>query len=177
MKHGLIRVLGMGALLLGTLGAAALPGQAGTLAAATPRCHTGRLYIAEVPHDGQGATGHLDQVFSITSLAQHSCYLYGYPGVQLVDASGHDIATHVTWTGGFFFANRHKEYVVLKSGQTAYFALGWTHFPTPGQRCPNVKYLLVTPPDATSTIAVVTDLQMVCGGNISASPVTTSSAP
>lgn len=177
MLQGVARILGAGMLLLGTLGATALPSRAASRAAAIPRCQSGALYIALVPHDGQGATGHLDVVFSVTSVAQTSCYLEGYPGIQLINASGHNIATHLTWGGGFFFANRPKQYVVLGTGKSAYFALGWTHFPSPGQSCPTTKYLLVTPPDDYNPIVVSAVIRQVCGGNVSASPITTSSAP
>ncbi|HEY8285813.1 MAG TPA: DUF4232 domain-containing protein [Chloroflexota bacterium] len=177
MIQRLMRVLGTGTLLLGTVGATVLPSHADPRAAAIPRCQPGELYIALVPHDGQGATGHLDVVFSVTSVAQASCYLYGYPGIQLINAGGQDIGTHLTWGGGFFFANRPKRYVVLATGKTAYFALGWTHLPTPGQSCPTTKYLLVTPPDGYTPVVVPATLQQVCGGAISASPITTSSAP
>ncbi len=177
MLQRLLRILGAGTLVLGTLGATAFPGHAASRAAAIPRCLSGALYIALVPKDGQGATGHLDVVFSVTSVAQASCYLEGYPGIQLINASGKYIATHLTWGGGFFFANRPKQYVVIGTGKTAYFALGWTHFPSPGQRCPTTKYLLVTPPDDHNPIVVSAVIQQICGGNVSASPITTSSAP
>ena len=175
MHKSIIRALSVGTVLLGTLGASALPGRAFTEAAAIPRCHTGRLYIAQVPHAGQGAAGHVEVMFSVTSLAQQACYLEGYPGIQLIDASGRDIATHLQWGG--VFSNRPKQYVVLKTGQIAYFDLGWLHIPTPGQSCPTASYLLVTPSDERTPIAVAGNLQRVCGGKLSSSPIIASSAP
>jgi len=176
MVRGLMRLLGVGAVLLGTLGASVIPSQEAR-AAAIPRCHTGGLYIALVPNSGQGATGHLDVVFSVRSLTQQPCFLYGYPGIQLINASGHVIVTHVLWGTGFFFTNRPKEQVVLKTGQIAYFDVGWTHLPTPGQSCPTSAYLLITPPDEWTPIVVPATLQQICGGVVSASPISTSSAP
>lgn len=168
--HALPRILGLGALIIGTLGAAALPSRAAP-AASTPRCHTGRLYIAPVPNSGQGAMGHVSLVFSVKSLAQHACYLYGFPGMQMVDAGGHDIATRVQWGHGYAYTNQPKAYITLKTGQAAYFNIIWTHFPTPGQSCPTASYLLVTPPDETTTIAVPVSLQQVCGGKLTTSPI------
>ena len=46
MHMTIIRALSVGTLVLGTLGTSALSGRAFTEAAATPRGHTGRLYIA-----------------------------------------------------------------------------------------------------------------------------------
>jgi hypothetical protein len=176
MVRGLIRLLGVGTSLVGMLGVSVFPSREAQ-AAAIPRCHTGGLYIALIPNSGQGATGHLDVVFSVRSLTQQSCYLEGYPGIQLINAGGHYISTHVQWGTGFFFTNRPKEYVVLKTGRVAYFDLGWTHLPSPGQSCPTSKYLLVTPPDERTPIAVPATLQQICGGIVDASPISTSDAP
>lgn len=176
MWRGLVRTLIAGAILSGTFAASHFPAREAR-ATATPRCHTGGLYIALIPHSGQGATGHLDVVFSVKSLTQQPCYLYGYPGIQLINSGGKNIVTHVQWGTGFFFINRPKEYVVLKTGQVAYFDVGWTHFPTPGQSCPDTRYLLVTPPDEHTPIAVAATLKQICGGIVSASPISTSNAP
>ncbi|HWE62124.1 MAG TPA: DUF4232 domain-containing protein [Chloroflexota bacterium] len=166
-------ILGVGAVFLSMLGAPALAGRAAP-AAATPRCHTGRLYIAPVPNSGQGGVGHLGLVFKVTSLAQNPCYMYGYPGAQLVDANAHDIPTVLQWGHGYLFGNPPKQHVTLQTGASAYFKLEWVHFPTPGQACPTAGYLLVTPPDERTTIVVPVSLQDVCGGRIVTTPIVSS---
>lgn len=174
--HALSRILGIGTLLAGAFGASALPGHAAAPEATTPRCHTGRLYIAPVPNSGQAGMGHVGLVFSVKSLTQQACYLDGYPGMQLVDANGHNIATRLRWGGGYLFGNRSKQYVVLKTGQTAYFDLEWDHFPTGNERCPTASYLLVTPPDERTAIAVAVSVQQVCGGAITTTPIIVSAS-
>jgi hypothetical protein len=175
--HALSRILGLGSLLLVALGTARLSAGSSAHAATTPRCHSGRLYIAPVPNSEQGGLGHVGLQFSVKSLTQQACYLEGYPGMQMVDANGHDIATRLRWGNGYLFGNQTKQYVVLKTGQAAYFDVEWVHFPTGNQSCPTASYLLVTPPDERTTIAVPVSLQDVCGGALTTSPVVASPAP
>jgi hypothetical protein len=169
--HTLARILGLGTVLMGVLSAATLPSRAAAPDASIPRCPSGRLYIAPVPKSGQGGVGHVGLVFSVKSLAQQPCYLEGYPGLQMVDASGHNIATRLRWGGGYLFGNQPKRSITLTTGQVATFDLEWVHIPTGNQNCPTASYLLVTPPDETAAIAVAVSLQQVCGGALTASPV------
>jgi hypothetical protein len=160
----------IGALLLGMLGASALPGRAAQ-AVSSPRCHTGRLFIAPVANSGQAGVGHNGLTFRIKSLTQQTCYMEGYPGMLLVDANAHDIATHVQWGNGYLFGNPARQQVMLKTGQSAYFGLEWVINPTPGQSCPNARYLLVTPPDETTTVVVAASLRQICGGKVTTTPI------
>ena len=169
----IVQTILVGAALLGSL---SLPAGAGHATAAgghatsvgIDRCHTGRLYISA--GTGDAGMGHAGEVFRVRSLAQQPCTLFGYPGAQLVDANGHDLPTRLQWGKGYLFGDPKPQTVVLKTGGSAYFKLEWAHIPNAGESCPTAGYLLITPPDERTTIAIATPID-ACGGRLTTTPM------
>jgi hypothetical protein len=65
-----------------------------TALAASPPCANYQLTMKSVA--GQGATGHIVEMFRIHELLPGSCTLYGYPGTMLLDKHFNSLPTHVT---------------------------------------------------------------------------------
>ena len=170
----LARPLTLGLALLASLGVPALaaPAQPAAATRAAPdRCHTGRLVVNLVPGSGDAGVGHVGFTFRVTSLAQQPCTLFGYPGALLLGADGREIRTTLQWGSGYLFGNLPRQLVTLKTGAAAYFKLEWVHIPSTGQSCPDAAYLLVTPPDERTPIAVPAQMLRVCGGKLVATPL------
>lgn len=128
------------------------------------------------PVSGNGAMGHISEMFRIHDLLPGSCTLFGYPGALLLDGSFHSMPTHLTrapWPQGGPGPKR----VTLTRSQDAYFVLAWEHMPRPGQRCPGARYVMITPPDDRLPVVTYSGNRSgpsvidACGGDLTASPV------
>jgi hypothetical protein len=146
-----------------------------TALAASPPCANYQLTTKSVA--GQGAAGHILEMFRIHELLPGSCTLFGYPGVMLLDKTFYSLPSHVTrgpWPEG---ARAAPTLVTLNRSHDAYFVLGWEHLPTPGQKCPIARYLMIWAPN--DHLPVVANAGsgdanggiMACGGNLTVSPV------
>jgi len=69
-----------------------------TTAAPSNRCHTSQLTAALGP--SQGAAGSTYVTLSLSNHSSSTCTVQGYPGVSLLDASGHQIGTPATRAAG-----------------------------------------------------------------------------
>jgi hypothetical protein len=147
---------------------------AGSAPAAPPRCANYQTLVT--PVSGNGATGHISEMFRIHDTLPGSCQLFGYPGAELLDRSFHSLPTHVTrapWPEG----GPGPRTVTLSSGHDAYFVLAWVHIPTPGQRCPTASYVMITPPNDRLPDVTYAGTRNgpsgidACGGNLTVSPV------
>ncbi|HEX5291800.1 MAG TPA: DUF4232 domain-containing protein [Streptosporangiaceae bacterium] len=125
-------------------------GAAVTAPAATPaaggRCHTAGLSVTLGAPQGQPGTQRtVSVVFTNTSGA--SCTMYGYPGVNLVQA------TSDQWS--LVRQSAPVRTVALAPGASAHATLTFYQW---SASVPNVKFaparLLVTPPDETSSATV-----------------------
>jgi hypothetical protein len=128
------------------------------------------------PIAGQGATGHIWEMFRIHELLPGSCTLFGYPGALLLDRQFYSLPTHVT-RGPFPQGGPGPTLVTLSRSRDAYFVVGWTHLPTPGQKCPTARYVMITAPNDRLPVVAYAgtgDGQGgidACGGNLTMSPV------
>lgn len=147
---------------------------AGTALAASGRCANYQLLVTAV--SGNGAMGHISEMFRIHDLLPGSCTLYGYPGALLLDRAFFSLPTHVTrapWPAG----GPGPATVTLSAGHDAYFVLGWVHFPTPGQTCPTAHYVMITPPNDRLPVVTYAGNSSgmggidACGGKLTVSPV------
>jgi hypothetical protein len=109
----------------------------------TPRCHTTDLAL-EVGQDDSGM-GHTGVNVALVNRSAHRCRIYGYGGVQLLDAAGAALPTQQERSG------QRPELVTLRPGDRAYSALYWLHIPEV-QPCSNAAFLQVIPPDETEPI-------------------------
>jgi hypothetical protein len=110
---------------------------------ATPRCHTADLAL-DVGQADSG-TGHTGLNLALVNRSAHRCRIYGYGGVQLLDATGAAVHTLQERSGP------GPELVTLRPGDRAYSALTWIHSPE-APPCANAAFLQVIPPDETEPI-------------------------
>lgn len=137
------------------------------------RCYTNQLSIS--PDSGNSGAGHVGVYFRLHNHSQRACTLFGYPGAQLLDGRGHALHTVLHWGIG----STIRRLVLLRPGSNAYFLLEWAHVPMPGQTCPRAPAILITPPNAYTSIRVsmVPGGIDACGGIINAGPVEPSRIP
>jgi|GEM_PF-1517869 len=109
----------------------------------TPRCHTADLAL-EVGQDDSGM-GHTGLNLALVNRSAHRCRIYGYGGVQLLDATGAALPTRQERSG------QRPELVTLRPGGRAYSALYWIFSPE-APPCSNATFLQVIPPDETEPI-------------------------
>lgn len=144
------------------------PARSHNAMAATPRCHTGRLYVTV--SGSQGAAGTIEVNLRYRNIAPVTCTLYGFPGMQLVGASGQNLTTKLTWGHGSQLPNVPKRVIVLKSGGSAYTAFMYSDVPTNNETCPAAGYLLVIPPNETTNTIVPLNGASPCGGRLYSTP-------
>jgi len=176
MKKAL-SLFGLGTALPGVLAlsavALAAPARAVPAAPTTPACSTDQLTVAPDPGDGDIGIGNLALMYRLHNRSAHSCTLYGYPGIQLLDAHRRPLPTRLTWSrGAYLFYSPPARLVRLTPGGDAFFALGWNHAAgAPANHlCPNAPYMLVTPPNERTSL-LLRDGPDSCDGRLTASPV------
>lgn len=134
------------------------------------RCHTNGIAISQ--DRGQVAVGNVGVSFRMRSLAAQPCILYGFPGVQLLDAVAQPLPTYLTWSrSGYLIGTVRERTLTVGPGSSVYFVLEFTDVPAPGQVCPAATYLRVTPPNAYTSIVGQVHGIAPCGGILKASPV------
>jgi len=181
MRHPSLRPLGLGAALLVALGLPAVT--AAAHAAASPSlavagCRTAQLTVApdrlaNGATNGDAGVGNLALMYRLHNRSAQACTLYGYPGIQLLDANRRPLPTRLTWSrSAYLFNSPPARLVRLNPGGDAFFALGWNHVASaPANRpCPRVPYMLVTPPNERTSL-LLPDGPDSCDGRLTASPV------
>ena len=116
------------------------------------RCHTADL-TARL-HNLDPAAGSRYATVVLTNRTSSTCRVYGYGGVQLLDATRHPLPTHQIREPG---TPPHP--VLLRPGGSASSQLHWSPLPDgtesqTGPCQPTPTYLLITPPDETQQITV-----------------------
>lgn len=124
--------------------------------------------------------GNVGGLIEVRNKSSRDCDLYGYAGLQLLDARGRPVPTSVSWSNrSYMFGPNQLESVIgLPAGTAqitpdhpvpghAYIPISWNDVPEP---CSSAAQLKVTPPDAssslTSTIApgAAAGLMSFCSG-------------
>jgi hypothetical protein len=123
---------------------------------ASPRCHTTDLALEVGGADS--AMGRTGLNLALVNRSAHRCRIYGYGGVQLLDAAG--AAVHTVQDRG----GPPPELVTLRPGDRAYSALSWIFRPE-GPPCSNAAFLEVIPPDETEPIRARFNYT-VCGNGV-----------
>ncbi len=137
---------------------------------ATATCQPSQLNIALF--GSEGAAGTIELTFFLTNTSTMLCAMHGYPGMELVDATGGNLATVVTRGGGLTFENVAVTDVSLAPGQTAYFNLGYGDVPVGTTSCSVASQVEITPPNDTSFAVVPVPQINACGGGaLHVSPV------
>jgi Protein of unknown function (DUF4232) len=141
-----------------------------TTAAGPATCPTTAL-VATVA-GSEGAAGTIETTIALRSTSTTNCLLSGYPGLQLVSATGTNLPTVVTRMGTYSFTAMAPTTVTLAPGQTAYFNIGYSDVPVGTETsCPTSGSLIVTPPNDFDHLSVNAMLAPCGGGSMTVSPV------
>jgi hypothetical protein len=142
-----------------------------TTAAAGPvRCATTALSGSVV--GSSGAAGTIETTVGLKSTASTPCTLGGFPGMQLVSASGSPLPTMVVRTGNYSFTAMPATSVTVGPGQSVYFNIGYSDVPVGNETtCPTSASIQVTPPNALDHLVMTAALAPCGGGTLVVSPV------
>lgn len=98
-----------------------------------------------------GAGGNGGAVLTLTNHSARTCTVYGYVGLQLVDANRRFMPNTVKRATSGRFHDHGPTPISLAPGQSAQAGIGYSDIPYGNEsnatQCPPVRYLEVTPPD------------------------------
>jgi hypothetical protein len=165
--------------LAGLATIAALAPAAARAGGAVHRCYTTQL-VAK-PGPANAAAGSIGQTVSLRNTSASACTMSGYPGMLMLSASGHPLATEVHRGASVTVRSRPVRVVTLAPGHSALFDIGYgdaTGFAN--ARCPTSARVEITPPNDFAHLTISWRLQpyggsirhLVCG-LINVSPVYT----
>jgi Protein of unknown function (DUF4232) len=143
-------------------------------AASWPRCQPGQL-TATLTSMG-AATGNVGVDIVLRNVSAVPCHLYGFPGLQMLSASGAALPTTAYWGGSYLFPALRPHLVGLAPGQKASFDLAYGDNPTGNppppyqQACPTAAALVIIPPDDFTSLTTAVTIAP-CNGDLSVSPV------
>lgn len=142
-------------LALASGGAIAVAGLfAGTTAAdattPAPACGNSSLHVTHTPVDG--AAGHSAFYLLFRNVTSHTCSLYGYPGLDALNASGHVLA-HAHRTLGGFGGPASLQTVNVRPNHSASALVDWLNFnPQTGGDCTTSASIAATPANTGYTV-------------------------
>jgi hypothetical protein len=122
---------------------------AGTQTVAQTTYTPPRAYIWDLSagfHGYQIEMGTRGFLLTLTNTSSHSVSLYGYPGLQLLNANKQPLPTRTLWGSSYFDRNQGKSLVVLSPGETASADISFGVYGTPANSV-LAYYLEVTPPN------------------------------
>jgi hypothetical protein len=133
-------------------------------ASAPARCYTSELAFALGP--AQGAAGSIAQTVHLRNVSTRKCTLQGYPGLQMLNASGQPITTRVHRGASVTVSARPLVLITLAPGRQASFDIGYADATGYGnERCPASARVEITPPNDYRPLTVKWSLQPY-GGSI-----------
>lgn len=143
-------------LTLATLTGAAVCAVAVPSHAATAVAPCGNHALRVTASQTQGATGHGNLVLRFKNRTTHSCSLYGYPGLDALNGSGHVIAHAKRTLNGFTGGSTHGlRTIVVKPGRYASADVEWLNFhPVSGKSCRFSKAIAATPAGTGHTVVL-----------------------
>ena len=109
-----------------------------------PRCYIGDLSAGF--HGYQIEMGSRGFLLTLTNISNHSCTLYGYPGLQLLNAKLQPLPTMTLWGMTYFDRNQVKSLIMLSPGETASADISFGVYGTPSNSV-LATYMEVTPPN------------------------------
>jgi hypothetical protein len=138
------------ALLAGVTGAAcAEVAIAGAAGAGVPSCTGGQLAVHRSAVDG--AAGHSVVILRFVNVGSSSCSLYGYPGLDALDAHGSVLKSAARSLTGI--TGSYTEHaVVVNPGSRASAAVEWQNFSDGGGACRYSASIATTPPNTTKIV-------------------------
>ena len=146
------------------------PSTSSTAAGGPARCPTSDLNASVI--GSGGAAGTIELTIALRSSSSTPCILGGYPGLQLLAASGASLPTTVVRKGSYPFTAMPPTTVTLSTGQSADFNIGYGDVPVGNETsCPSASSMEITPPGATDHLVLVASLAPCSGGTVVVSPV------
>jgi hypothetical protein len=155
------------------------PGAASTTSSSAPttstvagpaRCASSALSGSVV--GSSGAAGTIETTVALKSTASAPCTLGGYPGMQMLSASGSALPTVVVRKGSYPFTAMAAATVTVGPGQSAYFNIGYSDVPVGNETtCPTSASVQVTPPNAFDHLVMTAAFAPCGGGTLVVSPV------
>ena len=137
-------------------------------AASVPRCRQAQLGLAQP--QSTGAAGSVRLRFVFTNVSAATCKLFGFPGMQLLNARQAPLPTYVQRGSSTVVPPEPEADVVMTPGQHGSFYAGYSDVPTGSQTCPAASFLEVTPPNDFNHFTQTSHITP-CGGRITVSPV------
>ena len=128
-------------------------------AAAVRACTSRDLRIAHtIP---QGAAGHGAFVLLFKNISGSTCTLYGYPGLDALNGSGHVLA-HATRTLRGNMGGAHAvRTITVRPGHYASATSEWLNFnPVTAGACTFSKYVKTTPANTTRTVQLTVSVSI-----------------
>lgn len=135
----------------------------------TPTCAASGLSI--IKSGSQGAAGTFELTFSLRNSSSATCVMDGYPGAQLLTATGTSLTTTVVRGGSYTFSDFPPAPVTLVPGATAYLNLAYNDVPTGSGPCPTAGQIEITPPNATDHQTLTLQIMACNQGTLTVSPV------
>lgn len=144
-----------------------------TTTVGTANCQPTQL--AAAAGRGTGAAGTLVLTINLTNTSTTTCSLYGYPGLQLLDAGGGAITTTVV-RGQFHFptpaANQPPANVRLVPGAAVTFSLAYGDVPVGNETsCATSSQVEITPPNDATHLVMPLQIGPCDNGTVHVSPV------
>jgi len=131
------------------------------------RCHSSDLELHVGP--AEVAVGSTTQWAYFVNTSSKPCQLYGFPGLQMLDAQGRAIPTLTHWNkpgSPGIQGTSTPTTVTLASGGVASFSVAWENATGyEGVTCPRSAKVEVTPPNAYHSIVIPWQIAPY-GGNI-----------
>ena len=135
---------------LGLAGAGLVLAGSPANAAPVPACGNSSLVVSHT--SPEGATGHGSFVILFRNVNKHSCTLYGYPGLDALNASGHVLAHAQRTMRGFAGGAHSLRTVSITPGHYASATVEWTSFnPITGTGCQHSTSVATTPANTSHT--------------------------
>jgi hypothetical protein len=100
--------------------AATSSGTASTAAVSIPRCTAFDLGAWVAVGQGNGAAGTIYYPLEFTNLSGHTCSLFGFPGVSVIDRNGYQLGSPANW-----IRTAAPHAVILGPGATAHTMLAY----------------------------------------------------
>jgi Domain of unknown function (DUF4232) len=139
--------------------AAAPPTQGAPSSTGTPgpaRCHTSELSASLAV--GEPGAGQRYATLSLTNTSARTCTVFGYGGLQPLDAAKKQLPITLTRDTG-----RPPKLIRLAPGASVGRTIHWTVVPSGSQPCPTPAYASIIPPDETSPLVIGWSLGPICG--------------
>ena len=147
-----------------------------TTAAGPVSCQARQLQASRLAT--AAAAGHIVVTYGLRNTSGGSCTLFGYPGLQMTNASDKPLPTHVSHGGSYTFVAERPTPVLLAPQVQASFYAGYSDVPSGAEtRCPQSAGLEITPPGDNGAITIAEHIAPCGNGSITVSPVHAGTAP